>query len=330
MNIKDDLLSFHRDGFLLIKNVFSATEVAQLRARAEAFGDRARELGQIFEPRAGEVVPAADLTAPFGGEILFDARIQEIVHTLLGRKADEDVVYFGDSGMMLGGHGRGFHKDNACRDDASHTDWLTPYTLIRLGIYLEDHKAHSGGVKVRRGSHLVADVSTGEIVDVPTEAGDVVVWSLRTTHSGHALRLKGLPFLHIQPRFEQRLPRSLAVDEPCRRVALFMTFGLDDHHLKTYVDKHADLESYPDNYLYKIWLHSDPDPKLAELAKSRGCRIIHPVPDYGKLFASTEQVAGGFIATGPGTPDRYPAKGAEVLIQGMGKIVRRVFPSAAH
>jgi len=328
VNLKEDLLSFHRDGFLQIRSVFTPAEVAAMRKRAETFADDARAKGQVFEPRCGETVPAADLTASFGADVLFDPRIQEIAHALLGKKPEEEIVYFGDSGIMVGGSGRGFHKDNTCRDDASHPDWQTPYTLVRMGIYLEDHAHHSGGVKVRRGSHLVADVTTGEIVDVPTEPGDVVAWSLRTTHSGHALRVKGLPFLHLQPRFEVRLPKSLAVAEPCRRVALFMTFGVDDHHLKNYLGKHTDLASYPDNYLYKSWLYNSPDRELANTAKARGCRIIHPVSDYGTLHDSKERPPGGFIRTGSGKADNYPPKGAEALIRGVGKLVRAVIPSA--
>lgn len=318
----DDSLTFQRDGFLVVRNVFSSHEVDELREAIAREGRTAASIGRILEPKAGEVVPVGDL---LGRErlrdLVFDGRLIDIARSLLGRS---EIVYFGDSGLMVGGHGRGFHKDNTVRDSSAHADWRSAYTLIRMGIYLQDHDRYSGGLKVRRGSHLHPDVASGAIVDIDTRPGDIVVWSLRTTHSGHTVRVRGLRSVHLQPRFEGRLPSFLCVEEPCERLAAFITYGVDDHHLRAYIEKHTDLTTYPNNYLYNAWLYSYGGEDVIRLAESKGCRFLRPIADYGSLHTSKQSHAGGFIPVGEARADQYPAFGAELWIRRTGKLVRGV------
>ena len=321
-NLSIDPLEFQRDGFTIVRNVFDSVEVARMRSFGERFARESKDLGRILRSKTGEVVPVGDLLGREGIDVVFDERLLRIARALLGK---QELVYFGDSGLMLAGSLRGFHKDNAVADDPTHVDWRSPYTLLRIAIYLEDHVRNSGGVKVRRGSHMHVDVTTGEIVDVPTGAGDVVVWSLRTTHSGHFVRVRGLPWLHLQPRFEGRLPGALAVAEACERVALFVTYGLQGEHLDAYIRKHTDLASYPDNYLYKSWLFSSPDARFDEIAAARGCKLVRPTADWGRCFGSREPENLGYVPTLPCRPDRYGApRGAEWAIQTLGRLVRKV------
>lgn len=318
-----DPLGFQRDGFVHVRGVLGEDEVARLRTACDRERVRARDAGQLIEPVAGEDAPVGDLLgreAPLG-DLVFDERIVRIARTLLGR---DDLVYFGDSHMMLGGHGRGFHKDNTNRDDPTHPDWQSPYTLLRMGIYLEDHSRHSGGLKLRRGSHLRVDVTSGEIVDVPTVPGDVVVWSLRTTHSGHAIRVKGAPWLHLQPRFEIRLPKRMRVGEERERIAIFITWGVDDEHLQRYLEKHTNLETYPDNYMYKSWLYCCKDARYDELARARNVKIVRPIAEYGKFYGSNEKRPGAHLSRSKGGSDNYRPQGSEAVIRAIGKVARKL------
>ena len=314
-------LDFQRDGFVHVRGVFDADEVSRLRAACERERRRAREAGRLLAPVAGEDAPVGDLLGrePPLGDIVFDERIVHIARTLLGRT---DLAYFGDSHMMLGGHGRGFHKDNTERTQKNHPDWQSHYTLLRMGIYLQDHARHSGGLKLRRGSHMHVDVTTGEIVDVPTTPGDVVVWSLRTTHSGQAIRVKGLPWLHLQPRFEMRLPQRLHVTEERERIAVFITYGVCDAHLDRYIAKHTDLERNPDNYMYKSWLYSCKDPRYDELARARNVKLVRPIADYGSRFGAVAE--GAYVSRGKGPGDAYDVRGKEAFIRTVGSVWRAV------
>ncbi|RYZ64977.1 MAG: hypothetical protein EOP08_07895 [Proteobacteria bacterium] len=313
---------FQRDGFVIQRNVFTQDEVRQLRAAVLERARKAKALGHVFKPSSGECAPAGDLLGvPVLEDLLFDARLLDIARAVVPAK---ELVYFGDSGIMVGGTNRGFHKDNTCRDDASHPDWQTPYTLVRFGIYLQDHDRWSGGLKVRRGSHLHVDDYTGEIVDIDTRAGDVVLWNMRLTHSGHTVRVRGLPGVHLQPRFEVRAPRSLRVPESEERAAVFMTFGIDDGHLARYLEKHTNLTAYADNYLYKSWLYSAHGEAYESRAKAAGLRLVRPVGDYGSLHGNATPLPEGYVVTGRGKRDVYTPRGTEAAIQRLGSIVRQI------
>lgn len=313
---------FQRDGFAIQREVFSADEVRALRGAVLERARAAKSLGHVFQSSAGECAPVGDiLGVPVLEDLLFDSRLLAIAQTLVPNR---ELVYYGDSGVMVGGKNRGFHKDNACRDDPSHPDWQTPYTLMRFGIYLQDHDRWSGGLKVRRGSHLHVDDYTGEIVDIDSRAGDVVVWNMRTTHSGHTVRVRGMPNLHLQPRFEVRTPRKLHVPEAEERVAVFMSFGVDDEHLAHYIQKHADQTVYPDNYLYKSWLYSAHGAEYDTRGKKAGVRLVRPIPSYGQLYGQATPSPEGYVPTGRGRPDVYVPRGVEAVIQQMGSTIRRL------
>jgi hypothetical protein len=313
----EEVASFERDGFVIVRNVFNQAEVRGFRDGAQRFTAESRAAGRILKRAVEETVPVGDILGRDGiGDVVFDDRMLTIARRLIGA---QKIVYFGDSGVNIGRGPRGFHKDNTVRDDPSHPDWQQRYTLVRFGIYLEDHADYSGGLKVRRGSHNAVDVFTGRIVSLGTRPGDVVVWSLRTTHSGHSVRMRGLPWLPLQPRMEQRLPPFLRVPEQTERVAMFVTYGTDDEHLRRYIAKHTDLATYPENYLYKSWLHSHGEDSLAEMAASKGVEFRKPIADYGRLVDSMAGAELGYIPCLPPRPDVNKPRGVEAVIQRVGR-----------
>ncbi|MBL9037522.1 MAG: phytanoyl-CoA dioxygenase family protein [Archangium sp.] len=322
MNTDIDGIRFQREGYLLVRGVFSQHEIEQLRSAVTEAAHDAKRKGTVLKSHTGEIASVADVASMAGlDHLLFDTRIVSFARTLLGT---DQPVYFGDSGIMVGGALRGFHKDNTCRDDGRHIDWLSPYGLLRMGIYLQDHKNFSGGLKIRVGSHQYPDVTTGRILAVPSEPGDVVIWNMRTTHSGHAARLRGLPTLGVQPRFEFRLPPVMLLPEPCERLAVFLTYARRGVHLDAYLDKHRKLDEYPNNYLYQSWLHSPGGPSMHQRAKAAGVEFIEPVPDYGSLFTNPPAYPLGYVPTGSSRPDVYPAKGLERVINVIGRATRSI------
>src|SRR3954462_4462530 len=81
---------------------------------------------------------------------VLDDRILHLVKTVLGG----NPVYWGDSNYHFGVGFRGFHRDNVDRTDMTAPDWDGDYPIVRLAIYLQDHKNYSGGLKIRVGSHV--------------------------------------------------------------------------------------------------------------------------------------------------------------------------------
>ncbi|MFL5764352.1 MAG: phytanoyl-CoA dioxygenase family protein [Bacteroidia bacterium] len=237
-NLIIDKKKFDQDGYLLVRNVFSADEIGQFRKLAyEQYEiDKSKKLDFQLPnlPTKAKYNKGDLLSKEKLYPILLDERILEIARTILG---DPNIIYFGDSSYQIGTGQRGFHRDCIDRTDLSGPDWQGEYTLIRLGIYLQDHKNYSGGLKIKVGSHKNPD---GKSVLVGNEAGDVAVWSLKTLHSGNAVRLKFFPEFSINKAGrEGMVPAFLKKDQQFERISLFMTFALRSSHLDRYINEYS-------------------------------------------------------------------------------------------
>jgi len=221
-----------KEGWVIIRGVFSRAETEDFRRRA--YTSDAEKLGK------------RDLLSnPHFSELILDERVLAVAATLVKSRP----VYFGDSSYQiastLGGISLGFHKDNPHMLDPASPDWQSPYTLVRFGIYLQDHARHAQGLMVKSGSHRFADFTSGQSVTMPTEPGDIVAWYLTTTHSGNTMRTRVLGYPIFPDTLASRVyfklerlakVRNLFMQQAERdRVALFMTFGAQDHHLENYL-----------------------------------------------------------------------------------------------
>lgn len=214
-----DTAGFWRDGYTIVPKVYTRDEIEQFRADIE------RSAG-----------PKSDLLANAHlRRVLTDGRLVRIAQRILG--TDGPILYAGDSSFTVGNVQHGWHKDCADRTDPKAPDWRSRYTVLRFGVYLQDHRFHTGGLNLRVGSHEAAQFDTGRNVYVRTGVGDVGVWSLRITHSGNGKLLK-FPWAHYpEPSSEDRYPAwtyASADREP--RMALFAALGLDDEHHRRYTD----------------------------------------------------------------------------------------------
>lgn len=276
-NLVVDKKLFDENGFLVVKHVFSSSEIETFRKKAyEQYAlDTQKKLNfQLPQLRTKAKYAKGDLLSKeLLHAILLDDRIVNIAKTILG---NNEVVYFGDSSYQIGTGLRGFHRDCLDRTDLTAPDWTSEYTLIRIGIYLQDHKNYSGGLKVKQGSHLQA---TGKSLFVDNEIGDVVVWSLKTIHSGNAIRLKVFPNLSIN-KGEGRIPAFLKKDEPTERISLFMTFGLKGFHLDRYI-KEYELKRTETIAHLKASHYSE---KALEIAASKGVEVLKLVPEQNEVI----------------------------------------------
>ncbi len=221
-NLIIDKEKFDADGYQLVPKVFNASEIGEFRSlvyeqyeidKSKKLDFQLPSLSTKAKYNKGDLLSKENLHP-----ILLDDRILQIAKTILG---STDLIYFGDSSYQIGTGSRGFHRDNIDRTDLSGPDWKGEYTLIRLGIYLQNHKDYSGGLKIKVGSHKNTN---GKAVFVGSEIGDVVVWSLKTLHSGNAVRLKFFNNFSInEGRGEEMIPSFLKKDQQQERISLFMT-----------------------------------------------------------------------------------------------------------
>lgn len=223
---------FEQQGYLIVRNVFTPDEVASLRKAAYEHRDRQKERGLVAQVKQATSVKGDLLSKEGLGWVIYDPRILAIATEILG----DAPVYFSDSTYQIGIGTRGFHRDNIDRFQFGQgDDWDGAYPLIRFGIYLQDHDKFSGGIRFKTGSHEAAD---GTDVFADTRAGDIVVWNMRTLHSGNARRLKVLNNLPLHIGLENRLPDFLFREPQGERVSLFFSYGLEGKHLDRYLTQH--------------------------------------------------------------------------------------------
>lgn len=235
-----DADKFWREGYAVFRSVFTPEQVGQWRSAGLARGDSAADL----------------LSDSQLSEIVLHPAVLAIARAILGG----DPVYFGDSTVLIGDHGSGFHKDNADRDDPAAPDWaVSKYPLIRFGLYTQEHNDRlPGGLDLRVGSHEHCDLTSGPHVSPAVQPGDLVVWNMRITHSGNSRILKYLNhrltpsslFSRVVEKFAgSHLLRSLD-DE---RLGFFFSFGLAGPQLDRYL-RYLKSRSYAvDNWHQSHW-----------------------------------------------------------------------------
>jgi Phytanoyl-CoA dioxygenase (PhyH) len=276
MNASEVSRSYKKDGYVLLKNVFNPSEVADFKNRIALLADASKVDGSGM---AGDALSALPLRS-----IMLDDRILDALRVLLGPK----IVYFGDSTVRYEAAegSRGFHKDSLGDfEDPSSTE----HPVLRIGLYMQDHVRHSGGLKVRRGSHKhaflgrsslkrlfssasphgplkLASFRLGRAINLDIEPGDLVIWNHRIFHSGYAVRLKMLPGLCINPRFEKYIPKTWTRPYEGPRAVLFASFGAPSVSLDRFI---KDRVEHSSNIGHWSACHFD-DPEIVQMCAQKG------------------------------------------------------------
>jgi len=258
MKQNSDLRSeFIKNGFVVIKSIYSRQKIMNLRDK---------------------MINIANLEK----EILTDKDVQDLVlnKTLIAKIKEllnaNKLLYYSDSAIV--NHQNPFSSKNGFHNDERGEDLSVPYNqeypILRVGIYFENFKYFSGGLKIKKGSHKhfcfnFRDIKTnliklikifisktrynlnsirlGKSINLELEEGDIVIWNLRTIHCGVSRRLKIFPKLCLQPHFEKVLPKFLFFPTQYKnnRCSIFCTFAKDDltnKNIMGYVKKKIQLE----------------------------------------------------------------------------------------
>ena len=246
--MKKEKLYFDKNGFCIYKNIFTPDQISTFRILVQNSLDEDLKSGraEYFKSANKKVYYTKGdiLTKPLSA-LLLNNKIVNIAKEILGTTPS----YFGEGNYQVGVGDRGFHRDmvHEIKDGKSTRifghgpDWHDDYNLIRVGVYLQDHDKCSGGVKFEKGSNKLP-YNKGERVLADTKAGDVVVWDLRTFHSGNSVRLKLFPNCPLGYRIENFIPEFLTIPETKERNSAFMVFGENNNHLKRHIEKHYKLK----------------------------------------------------------------------------------------
>jgi hypothetical protein len=220
-----------RDGVVVLRNVFSADEITQLRAvctRHLRLNGRERKGGR-HEPSPKKALPEIDWVYEHPAIV---SAMQEILGEPEVEMAECDL----HMSQFLG-----WHKDigsvpaGSFREDHFESD---EFAIYKVGVYLQDH-TEQRGLTVRVGSHRAREIDAGELRYMPTHAGDVTVIDVRLSHNGTepdpverlALRLGKLFGWGGRPSRVGRMIREAywRLKGRGERIGIFMTFGAANH-----------------------------------------------------------------------------------------------------
>jgi len=278
--VEIDVKKFWEDGFLTIRRLFPPEYFHELREK----------VCQSLKRRESTNSPATDcLGDPLLARFVYDPRLLAIARTLLG---SHDIAYFGDSNYAVVGHGYekgvhvgGWHRDNTDRSNLDAPDWKSRYSLIRFGLYLQNHGNKSGGLIVRRTSHnQILRGLKAHLYDryLNTNVGDVGVWSMRIQHAGLGRCVRGMPWIGLGPYWQRTLPEFMQAPFGSEeRAGFWISYALDDAHLQRHCEyllgRTERLSMWRDSY------YSD---ETLEACAAAGLKVVNMPERMRALLAS--------------------------------------------
>lgn len=225
-------------------------------------------------------------------KILLNPQIIKYVKDILG----DDICFFGDASLNRREGDEytntgNFHVDSKSDDDDPAT---TEYKILRVGVYLQNTKNFSGGLKIRWGSHkhicfkgglksflyslkkllkgqrTISSFKLGKMHNIEILPGDVAFWNLRLHHCGNSKRNKFFPNICLHPFLDRNLPKSLFLPLEKRRLVFFSMFGVQSKELKNYLANRLDGTRN-----FSFWKHCGLSfSEAASLFEKRGVKLL--------------------------------------------------------
>ena len=256
--------TLRENGFLIIRNFFDEKEMERIHNFARN------------HDHDGSVKNFRCLLSLAGSECIFR---NEKVKALVENLTNSRPLYFGDSSITINmgesfvaeGNGE-LHKDCCDRNNFEAPDWTSeiPYSVFRIGIYLDDYSAKSGGIAFRRASNRIErlrkfchrkplaylihfwELLTGKVVYSGIKRGDLAVWYLNTDHAANARFLRFSKKRAIT-KFTNCFPDFLLSRRNFdKRTALFLSFGEDDPHTSRYIEQNKTRD-----FMVNAWMKSN-------------------------------------------------------------------------
>lgn len=217
--------SYWRDGYVIVRGLFSAADIAELsdavqqvHAEGVALGASFR-YGNVHYRMEGDELRMAQWPSyhnPVLDRVRTDPRIGALLEPLIGRDLKQIINQL--HWKKPGGRGDfAFHQDARFRrPESAYRNLDTAY--VQTGIAIDPHSAQSGAMRILPGSHrrgrveievagavmdqppedaalAAAGFDPAELVDLAMEPGDFALWSpflvhgSGTNHSDHFRRL---------------------------------------------------------------------------------------------------------------------------------------------
>lgn len=227
--------SIEQNGFVVLQEVFTADEIARMRRQVETYLEASGVRLGLGRTRSNIAADDADLAWVFG-----DDRIIQAIHWSLEA---QDVVFTGHSDAHMN-MVAGWHKDSETRYGSYFSKpciGADECRVYKIGIYLQDHSQNGTGLKVRRGSHKVGNLTEGDLVTINSGVGDIIIFDVRISHCGDlpdgvetvlqkvSRILKGRNPQKQDPDLFVRIREHyVKMRRDQQKMSLFFTFGVDN------------------------------------------------------------------------------------------------------
>lgn len=214
----DYLEQFSEQGYAVVRGVFAAEEVADLRAAFDRIWAQGARFGATFrhgnvlfafgrDPALGPILRMAQWPAYFDAildKFRLDRRLHEIVRPLLGPDLKQIInqLHWKQPGAAQAEFG--YHQDIRFR--RPREAFRNPErSYVQTGIAVDPHRSENGAMTVLPGSHRLGELHLGTngrvmesakdddtlrqagldptaAVDLELDPGDVAIWGLYTVH----------------------------------------------------------------------------------------------------------------------------------------------------
>jgi hypothetical protein len=186
-NSEVDAEGFARDGYTILRGVFSPDEIDRMRlVFLQQFQTAGGFAGRLKTIRSS-VIPDAFNRDPRIAAFVLRPRITEALQVLIGRP----VHYLHHSDIHMNWSG-GWHRDSI--DKPSYYDFVktdiwakdkwADYTVYKVAVYLQDHRFNTEGFHVVPTSHKVRSAERPEELPIRSGIGDVIIFDTRLVHRG--------------------------------------------------------------------------------------------------------------------------------------------------
>jgi len=219
-------------GFLLAENIFSSDEIDQLHASVKT------HLGnEWIEHDCGKHQPNAVQLCPEISWVYSHPKLLDLVRKSIG---NDNIFFHGVTDVYQNKLGS-WHKDTGHSATAPNGYFDTSVysepdcQIYKVAVYLQCEKNNKRGFMARTGSHRTRELDVGEIEQLKTSKGDVLLFDIRVSHTAmlpDPIELflfkvaKKLTRKGVEPAFTRHLKELYWwANGNKNRYALFFTFG---------------------------------------------------------------------------------------------------------
>lgn len=269
-----DKASFHRNGYLIIRNAFTPEEVHRMRlVMLEQFLTYGGFAGRLRTIRSA-VVPDAFNRDPRMAEFVMRPRLMNALRDLI----EEDLYYLHHSDIHMNWSG-GWHRDSI--DKPSYYDFVktdiwaaehwADYKVLKIGIYLQDHSFNDEGLNVVPGSHRERSARRPTEAALKSHVGDAVIFDTRIVHRGV---------------LSHQLEGSKTFIDGSNRLSIFSSYGANNIMSREFAEGtvwRQNMQTRQPEYVL--------NPKLERILNERGLNILpisnRPMPQTLTSMYST-------------------------------------------